>query len=254
MLQLADRYAEELSAQFRTLNYFVEHAGEIGRAHESYLRAIIKRFLPGSSEIGTGFIVSDKWASSQQDIIIYDKLDYPQLFQVGDCVVVDFNAVSATLEVKTKLDNKDDFLTTYRKLAEFYKQIGGSRFVGLYVWDGLSVETALSVIWGYIRENPLENLHNLPNLIYIRSRYLILTNQDGRRETPPFRVFEISQTGISEGQALLTMMVEIWSAGYGNLPDWPWWLSAWWRKLPDLQKLIPWPADLQEVFDAALKP
>lgn len=253
MLQLADRYADELSAQFRTLNHFVEHAGEIGRAHETYLRAVIKRFLPGSSEIGTGFIVSDKWVSTQQDIIIYDKLDYPQLFQVGDCVVVDFNAVSATLEVKTILDKRDDFLIAYRKLANFYKQIGGSRFVGLFAWDGLSLEVTLSTIWDYVREDLLENLHNLPNLIYVRSRYLILTNQDGKRETPPFHVFEISEKGITEGQALLTMMVEIWSAGYSKLPDWPWWLSAWWKKLPEMQSLISWPEDLQEIIDASIK-
>jgi len=254
MLQLADRYAEELSAQFRTLNYFVEHAGEIGRAHETYLRAVIERFLPGSSGIGTGFIASDKWASAQQDIIIYDKLDYPHLFQVGDCVVVDFNAVAATLEVKTVIDNKDDFLGAYKKLANFYKQIGGSRFVGLFAWDGLSLDSSLSVIWDFVRENPLENLHNLPNLIYVRSKYLILTNIDGRRETPPFRILEISEDGITEGQALLTMMVEIWNAGYSKFPDFPWWLGEWRRKLPEVQSLIPWPEDLQKIVDASVKP
>ena len=47
MLLLADRYSEELTAQFRTLNFFAEHAGEIGRAHETYLRDMIGRFFTG---------------------------------------------------------------------------------------------------------------------------------------------------------------------------------------------------------------
>lgn len=254
MLQLADRYADELSAQFRTLNYFVQHAGEIGRAHETYLRAVIERFLPGSSGIGTGFIVSDKWASAQQDIIIYDKLDYPHIFQVGGCVVVDFNAVAATLEVKTTLGSKKTFLDAYRKLANFYDQIGHSRFVGLFAWDGISLDATLSAIWEYVRESPLKNLHNLPNLLYIRSKYMILHNIDGRRETPPFRVFKISENGITEGQALLTMMVEIWEAGYSKFPDFPWWLSAWRRKLPEIQSLISWPEDLQEIINSSINP
>jgi hypothetical protein len=38
MQQLADRYAAELEAQFRTLNLFVQHAGEVGRGRTSSLQ------------------------------------------------------------------------------------------------------------------------------------------------------------------------------------------------------------------------
>jgi hypothetical protein len=121
------------------------------------------------------------------------------------------------------------------------------------VWDGLGLESALSVIWNYIRESPLDNLPNLPSAIYVRSKYLLLKNIDGRRETAPFRVFKISNKGITEGEALLTLMVEIWSTGISKLPDLPWWLASWWRKLPEIQSLVPWPKDLQKIIDASVK-
>ena len=44
MIELADRYSDELTSQFRTLNFFVQHAGEIGRAHETYIRGVIESF------------------------------------------------------------------------------------------------------------------------------------------------------------------------------------------------------------------
>src|SRR6267142_1956860 len=95
--KLADRYADELSAQFRTLNLFVQHAGEIGRAHEVFLRGILTRFLPGKLRCGTGFIASPTAVSRQQDIIIYDPFALPLLLEIGDCVVVDAEAVAATI-------------------------------------------------------------------------------------------------------------------------------------------------------------
>ncbi|CAG1016532.1 hypothetical protein ANAEL_05674 [Anaerolineales bacterium] len=252
MLLLAERYSDELTAQFRTLNFFAEHAGEIGRAHETYLRGMIGRFLPAKCSIGTGFIVSNKWSSTQQDIIIYNQQDFPVLLKVGDCVVVDTDAVAAVLEVKTRLKSKKDFLDAYKKSADFYKQIRSSRFVGLFIWDGPSVNLALSTIWDYVREDPLQNLHYLPNAIYIRSKFLLILNQDGRRETPPFRIFKISKKGISEGQALLTLMTEIWMGGVQGIAKWPWWLEDWWRKVPEFEELVPWPSDLQQVINDSL--
>ncbi|MCD4653685.1 hypothetical protein K8T06_07085 [bacterium] len=58
--KIANHYAEELDAQFRTLNNFVQYAGEIGRAHETYLRGVIARFLPEKCKVGTGFIASSE--------------------------------------------------------------------------------------------------------------------------------------------------------------------------------------------------
>jgi hypothetical protein len=60
MEKVAEHYAGELNAQFRTLNHFVAHAGEIGRAHETFLREILSRFLPKDIKIGSGFVATPK--------------------------------------------------------------------------------------------------------------------------------------------------------------------------------------------------
>ena len=65
MLELAGRYADMLSAQFRTLNYFVSQGGEIGRVHEAFLRDVISRFLPAKICAGTGFVASRDWVSTK---------------------------------------------------------------------------------------------------------------------------------------------------------------------------------------------
>ena len=259
MQELSERYAEELSAQFRTLNHFVKHAGEIGRVHETYLRNIIGRFLPGKLGIGTGFVVSKKWQSAQQDIIVFNQQDYPILFQVGDCVVVDDSAVAALLEVKTTLTSINDFGESLNKLDFLYNQANNRYFIGLFAWEGLLVDSALSVIWEYVRKDPLKNLHKLPNAIYFRGQYLLLRNVDGRRETPPFRLLEINNNEqledtkkVTEGFALLTLINAMWEGGIQKHVRWPWWLNDWQKEIPQFQKPIPWPDDLQIIINDSL--
>ena len=259
MQELSERYGEELSAQFRTLNHFVKHAGEIGRVHETYLRNIIARFLPGKLGVGTGFVVSKKWQSAQQDIIVFNQQDYPILFQVGDCVVVDDSAVAALLEVKTTLTSSNDFREALNKLIFLYNQVKSRYFIGLFAWEGILIDTALSIIWEYVRIDPLKNLHKLPQAIYIRGQYLLLTNMDCRQETPPFRLLEINNSEqsegtkkITEGLALLTLITEMWMGGIQNHARWPWWLDAWWQQIPQFQKFIPWPNDLLTIINDSL--
>jgi len=76
-----------MDAQFRTLNSFVNQTGEIGRSHEVFSGELISRFLPSKLRCGTGFVVSQRGASRQQDIIIYDHHRLPLMLSIGDCVV-----------------------------------------------------------------------------------------------------------------------------------------------------------------------
>ncbi len=262
MIELSEKYADELSAQFRTLNFFVTHAGEIGRAHETYLRGILSRFMPAKCNVGSGFIASNDWVSFQQDVILYNQQDYPTLFEVGECVVVDKDSVAAILEVKTHLNSKAEFLQAYKKASNLYKTLRHSRFVGIFTWEGLNLDTALSAIWEYVRENPLDHFSHLPSAVYVRGKYLLTLNLDGKRESPPFRLLEIdneSETNktapncVTEGQALLALIVEIWMGGLQSFANWPWWLDDWWRKLPEIEQLINWPEDLQETINASIK-
>ena len=93
--RLAEHYADEMSAQFRTLSLFVRHAGEVGRSHEVFLAQVLARFLPQKLRIGTGFVYSPRGATRQQDIIIYEWQVLPLPLQIGDCVVVETKSSGA---------------------------------------------------------------------------------------------------------------------------------------------------------------
>lgn len=246
MLRLSDRYVDELSAQFRTLNFFAEHAGEIGRAHEHYLREVLSRFFPTKYSIGSGFVISNEQTSSQQDIIIYDQHEYPLLFKAGDCIVVDEDAVIVLLEVKTRLNSQHDFRDAYTKAANLYRSYNGRIFVGIFTWEGINLDTALSTIWDYIRQNPLDNFQYLPNAVYVRGKYLLSINLDGRRETPPLRLLKIDNS--SEGKAFLALIVKMWDSRAQGFSKRPWWLTNWWRELPKLEQLVSWPSDLERIM------
>jgi len=69
----------------------ITHHGENGRYREAILKNVIKRFLPSSISMGTGFIVKDpllghqgqtRFVSTQIDIILYE-INYHISFQKG---------------------------------------------------------------------------------------------------------------------------------------------------------------------------
>jgi hypothetical protein len=208
MAKLAQSYVGEMQAKFRTLNLFVQHAGEIGRAHEHFLREAIKRFLPFGHRIASGFIVSPGWTSPQQDIVIFDASSSAPLFEIGDCAVVYSNSVKGCIEVKTTLvikkkENDDDAI---RKLMHLYRNLGGiSR--SLYAWEGPPLETTLEHIWTIIRGD-LNMAHALPDDLYVHGRYLIKANHDGKLLSHPFKVLDIEkaeQSDMLDGVALLVI-------------------------------------------------
>jgi hypothetical protein len=220
---LADKYTDELTAQFRTLNLFVGHAGEVGRAHEVFLRGVIQRFLPGKLRCGSGFVASADHVTRQQDIIVFDAHVLPLLLEVGDCLVVDAEAVAATIEVKTRIDSVKSFAEAFSKLVDLKLPNAPHPFVGLHAWEGLSLELALDCYWEFIRKGLSPSLGRLPDAVYVRGRYLIVPNWDGRLETPPLLVFDTTAPAWSEGAALLSFIERMWIGGLQNHPRWPWW-------------------------------
>ncbi|WP_437974293.1 DUF6602 domain-containing protein [Sorangium sp. So ce295] len=248
---LADRYAAELSAQFRTLSLFVSHAGEVGRTHEVFLGQVLSRFLPAKLRIGTGFVLSPESVTRQQDIIVYDWQRLPLLLTIGDCVVVDADAVAATIEVKTVIQGKSHLSDIVRQLSS--QEAGGSRrAVGVYAWEGPSLESATECFWSVLRDRPEIGLSPLPDFVYVRGKYLLMPNHDGRIETPPLRVMRLGDGNASEGTGLLGLLAHLWLCGIQSYAVRPWWLEAWERQRSSLFELIPWPSDLQALADAKL--
>jgi hypothetical protein len=249
---LADRYADELEAQFRTLSLFVQHAGEVGRSHEVFLRGVLQRFLPERLRCASGFIASADHVTRQQDIILFDALSLPILLQVGDCVVVDAEAVAASIEVKTTIETVAALRTSLEKISELKSALPGRCALGLFAWEGPSLELTLESIWSRYRLQRDLSTSHLPDVIYVRGRYLLFPNYDGRLDTAPIHLLRLGPGNHPEGAALLTLVERLWSSGLASHAKRPWWVSAWpWRNSTRYEP-IEWPDDLRALVDERL--
>ena len=246
MRKVAEHYASELNAQFRTLNHFVNHAGEIGRAHETFLRGILTRFLPQNIRVSSGFVASPTWTSSQQDILLHRK-EYSTLFEVGDCTVIDHEAFMGAIEVKTNLTSKR-FLDAVEKQAQLRKQMRHPPgLFAIYAWTGVSYNTALKALWKFVRTGPSENFDAMPDVVCVLGKYFMRANRDGVWESPPYHVWHVKKGGITEGEALLGLVASMWKFG-GLTSVLPWWLLSWhehWGMVADKSLEVPWPKDLK---------
>lgn len=80
------------------------HWGEEGRYKEVILMDILKKRLPNTVSVGTGFIINQHEISTQVDIIIY-RNDMPIILQQGDFVIVPSECVLGIIEVKSSLNS-----------------------------------------------------------------------------------------------------------------------------------------------------
>lgn len=242
MRGMAESYALELEARFRTLNHFVNHAGEIGRAHEHLLRSVLERLLPAQYEVGTGFYARP-WAageggmftSTQQDILIYDPTLRPLLFKIDSLVVADWDAVVGAVEVKTRLERRH-FEEMWTSVAQH-----GGKFSAIFAWEGPTLDTLL----GYFREC-LKRRGRCADAIYVRGKYLVFPRHVGRALAAPLGVYRLDDE-FNNGDALLALLDRLWISGLQMKSAWPWWLDRWrdrWRDRAELIELEPMDAVL----------
>ncbi|NBF09174.1 DUF6602 domain-containing protein [Pseudomonas sp. Fl4BN1] len=80
------------------------HSTVLGDARESFIRDVLKRFLPTNISIGSGQIIDSEGGISKQiDLIIY-RNDFPTLRTFGSADVYLIEGVVATVEVKSQLN------------------------------------------------------------------------------------------------------------------------------------------------------
>jgi len=105
-------YQKSIAQEFKALESRVRHLidnanwAEEGRYKEVLVMNYLKRILPGTASVGTGFVRSVNGISTQVDVVIYDN-SYPCLFREGDFVVVSPVCVLAIIEVKTRIAASD---------------------------------------------------------------------------------------------------------------------------------------------------
>lgn len=97
-----------LQAEVDSFNQIIPHQGEKGRANELSLTRVIERLVPGRYGVGSGVVIdSDGTASKQMDIIIYDRVDEPQVMAQTTQFLFPVENVRACIEVKTTLNERE---------------------------------------------------------------------------------------------------------------------------------------------------
>lgn len=89
------------------------HMAARGTSFESIFREFLKKYLPPSLDVSTGFLVDSNGNQSHQlDIIISDAADTPIFFSKETIRVVPIECAYAAIEVKARIDT-DEMNSTF---------------------------------------------------------------------------------------------------------------------------------------------
>lgn len=81
------------------------HPGEKGKESESVLGEFLRTSFPEKWGIETGFAITQDEVSTQLDLMVYNKIDYPVIYSGFAFKVLPLLSLFMTIEVKMQLDN-----------------------------------------------------------------------------------------------------------------------------------------------------
>ena len=86
----------------------IPHSGEKGREIEEKIREALARVLPEKIGVSHGFVIdSNDNSSNQMDIVLYDKMNTPKIYNGDSVQIFPVESTYACGEVKTKLDSRE---------------------------------------------------------------------------------------------------------------------------------------------------
>lgn len=139
-------YFRDLSKELRAVQNRIRNL--IGDAHwpsdgawkESVLRTVLRRYLPSSFTVGSGFILTPDGVSTQMDILVCDD-SAPMLFRDGDFVIATADCVRAAIEVKTRLTlaGLRESLVKLNDVSRLLKErcVYHHPFIGLFCYEAI---------------------------------------------------------------------------------------------------------------------
>lgn len=107
------RYRSSLNSQQKKLiesiteaKEEIPHSGEKGREIEEKIRKDLVRVLPGKIGVSHGFVIdSNNNSSNQMDIVLYDKMNTPKIYNGDSVQIFPVESTYACGEIKTTLDS-----------------------------------------------------------------------------------------------------------------------------------------------------
>ena len=127
----------ELISIKNRLRYFIDdhHWPEDGRYKEIILSDLLRKHLPNSVSVGTGFVMCEHELTTQIDIIIY-RNDIPLMFKQADFIIATPEAVLGIIEVKSAISDSARLEAAIYKLSQNAERIGCNIFTGLFAFQG----------------------------------------------------------------------------------------------------------------------
>lgn len=99
---------QELIESISGARELIPHSGEKGREIEEKIREALERVLPEKVGVSHGFVIdSDDNSSDQMDIVLYDKMNTPKIYNGDQVQIFPVESTYACGEVKTKLDSRE---------------------------------------------------------------------------------------------------------------------------------------------------
>ncbi|OLQ85535.1 hypothetical protein BIY21_04665 [Vibrio ponticus] len=142
---------EVLLLEAEKVSLFTSHNPSIGSYRESILKDFVRKFIPKSLQVKSGFIagnnnqnkISDD-QSRQIDILIYDNDNYTALLETNDFSVVRPEAVLGCVEVKSTLTFYKKYSPNKSNLTNADYPLGGGRNPA-YRWDGTLIDALKNI-------------------------------------------------------------------------------------------------------------
>lgn len=185
---------KEIISTNKRVRDLVTHWGEDGKYKEVVFKNVLKRFLPKSLEIGTGFIIKplergEHVESKQLDIIIYEN-SYPILFREEDFVIMTPEGVRGIVEIKANLINQN--------IGEIIDTCNQN---GQFIYDGKDnkEKKIFNGIFSYESRTPTERVRRI-----IRESY---DNNSGSEK----EMFALNHIALNKDY-----FIKHWDSSYGN--------------------------------------
>ena len=98
---------KELIESITGARAIIPHSGEKGMEIEKKIREALVRVLPEKIGVSHGFVIdSNDNSSNQMDIVLYDKMNAPKIYNGDNAQIFPIESTYACGEVKTKLDSR----------------------------------------------------------------------------------------------------------------------------------------------------
>lgn len=123
---MIDRYfktlGETMARESRLMADVYRHPGKLGENRESLLARFLESYLPARFGVGSGFALFGSDLSTQQDVVVYDRVDNPVLFPKTAAPLFPPSAMHALIEVKSRL-TQHELAKTARKATLFKRDL-----------------------------------------------------------------------------------------------------------------------------------